>query len=92
LPSIVYIKFSSTFSTNPKGVEQKVDLVLYLLQGNPIDKDDNGLIGLVNNMDSRIKKLEKLRNKILWVLVGIALPGGVGVAKILGAIAEVIHK
>lgn len=70
---------------------RKVDQILDILVGNGLT-EEKGLVGKVDEVDERIKKLEKFKDKALWILMGMALPGGVGVAKILGAIAEAIHK
>lgn len=79
-------------SSSEGNLEWKVDQILTLLRGNPLDKDDNGLVGVVNILDKRVMKLEKLRNKILWVVVGMSIPSGFGITKILMAVAEAIHK
>lgn len=74
------------------GLNRKVDQVLELLQGSPLDDNDTGLVGTVNNVLKRVEKLEKIKDKALWVLLGMAAPAGWGITRILSAIAEAIHK
>ncbi len=73
-------------------LENKLDQIVTLLKGNPLDPTDHGLVGECNEMNGRLKKLEKLRDKIMWVVFGMALPTGYGITKILGAIADSIFS
>jgi hypothetical protein len=56
----------------------KITKILSLLQGNDLDKDDKGLVGTVNDIDKRVKTLEKWKDRIVWLLIGLSIPAGVG--------------
>lgn len=60
-------------------LDRKLTLVLQLLQGNHLDKSDTGQIGKINDLVKRVTKLERLKDKVLWVAVGCGVvTGGIG--------------
>ena len=61
----------------------KLDKILILLIGNEFDKNDNGIVGKINDMDERLKKLETMRSRLIWTIVGMSFPTGVGVGKLI---------
>lgn len=65
-----------------------VHKILELLRGNPIDKQDTGHIGIVNDHEQRISKLEKVVDRGKWLLIGMSVPSGFGVASIIGYIID----
>ncbi len=71
-------------------VDSKVDKILMVLTGNSYDKEDNGLIGQVNSHDERLEKLEKrfdtTSNRGWGIIVGLAVPAGVGIREIIALI------
>ncbi len=71
---------------------KKMDQVLEIIRGNELDPNDSGILGKVNDFDKRLTKIEKLINKGAWILFGMAFSSGWGLAKILIAISEAIHK
>jgi len=64
-------------------VDNKVSSILSLLQGNKLDKNDNGVIGIVNELHERVTSLEKWRDRIIWMVIGMGLPASVGLVEIL---------
>lgn len=64
-------------------VEEKVSTILDLLQGNRLNKNDKGLVGTVEEHDKRITTLEKWKDRLVWTVVGLALPSSVGIVEIL---------
>lgn len=76
----------------PPTLERKVDRILLLLQGNELDENDNGLIGRIVEMDARLRKLESLKNKLIYIIMGMAFAGGYGITELFGKIAESIVK
>ena len=64
-------------------IGNKVSSILSLLQGNKLDKNDNGVIGTVDDLHDRVTKLEKWRDRIVWMVIGMGLPASVGVIEIL---------
>lgn len=71
-------------------MEKKLDSVLLLLRGNELDKEDNGLVGDVKDLIKRIAKLEKLKMKLTYLIVGLAFPAGWGMTELLSAAARVL--
>lgn len=59
-------------------VDDKVTGILAFLRGNELDKDDRGMVGTVNDLKKRVEYLEKWKDRIFYIMVGMALPAGVG--------------
>lgn len=66
-----------------KGVDTKVGQILQLLKGNELDKDDKGMIGTQNNHEKRIEVLEKLKDRVVWFLIGLSFFAGWGILDLL---------
>jgi hypothetical protein len=64
-------------------LKKKLDEVLSLLRGNTLDKNDQGFIGSVNDLEKRVTSLEKWRDRIVWMVIGMGIPASVGVVEIL---------
>jgi hypothetical protein len=64
-------------------IGNKVSSILSLLQGNKLDKNDNGVIGFVDDIHKRLTNLEKWKDRMVWMFVGMGLPASVGVVEIL---------
>lgn len=64
-------------------VNNKVTAILEILRGNELDREDKGFIGRVNNHELRIMRLEKLLDKGKWILIGMGIPSGYGIANFL---------
>lgn len=64
-------------------LKKKLDEVLSLLRGNILDKSDQGFIGSVNDLEKRVSTLEKWKDRIVWLFIGMGLPASVGVIEIL---------
>lgn len=64
-------------------LKKKLDEVLSLLRGNILDKSDNGFIGSVNDLEKRVSTLEKWKDRIVWMMVGMGIPASIGVVEIL---------
>ena len=69
-------------------MKRNVYKILELLGGNPIDKSDTGHIGIVNDHEQRISKLEKVVDRGKWLLIGMTVPSGFGVASIIGWVID----
>lgn len=71
-------------------VDNKVDKILMVLVGNGLDKDDNGIIGQVNDHEERIIKGERWRanitNKAIGIGIGISLFAGIGIREVIAII------
>ena len=64
-------------------VNTKVTSILVLLTGHGLDKDDKGMIGVQNDHETRLDKLERLVDRMKWFLFGLAIPAGWGVIDII---------
>jgi hypothetical protein len=64
-------------------LKKKLDEVLSLLRGNTLDKNDQGFIGSVKDLVKRVAVLEKWKDRIVWMFIGMGLPASVGVIEIL---------
>jgi hypothetical protein len=64
-------------------LKKKLDEVLSLLRGNHLDKNDQGFIGSVNDLEKRMTTLEKWKDRIVWMFLGMGIPASVGIVEIL---------
>jgi hypothetical protein len=64
-------------------LKKKLDEVLNLLRGNTLDKSDQGFIGSVNDLEKRVSTLEKWKDRIVWMVIGMGIPASVGIVEIL---------
>jgi hypothetical protein len=64
-------------------LKKKLDEVLSLLRGNILDKSDMGFIGSVNDLEKRVSTLEKWKDRIVWMVIGMGIPASVGIVEIL---------
>lgn len=63
---------------------KRQELQTQLLIGNPMDKDDNGILGRIKKVEVRqdeteekVDQLEMGRNKYIWTLAGFMAAGSV---------------
>lgn len=61
---------------------QDVSLILNLLQGNPLDDKDNGLIGTVNKLDADFMKLKNFMYILLGIIVVLSFFAGIGIGEV----------
>ncbi len=64
-------------------IDNKVTSILTLLRGNALDKNDPGVIGAVDDLIKRITNLEKWKDRIVWMVIGMGVPASVGIVEIL---------
>jgi hypothetical protein len=69
-----------------KGIDSKVTSILILLRGHDMDKDDKGMIGIQNDHEQRIAKLEKMKDRLVYFLFGLSAFAGWGILDIIGKI------
>lgn len=67
-------------------VDNKVSSILFLLKGNEMDKEDRGMIGEQKDHERRITALEKMRDRLIWFLVGLSIPAGWGIIDIIQSV------
>jgi len=61
-----------------KDVDEKLNNILSLLQGHPMDDEKNGLIHKIKDQEGRILKLETFNQRIMWVCLGFSIPAAWG--------------
>lgn len=75
-------------------IGEKVTSILTLLRGNVLDKNDQGIIGTVDDIDKRLKSLEDWKKGSIryakGIAIGIAIPSSIGIAKLLEIIMDLI--
>lgn len=77
-------------------IGEKVTSILTLLRGNVLDKNDQGIIGTVDDIDKRLKSLEDWKKGAIRYLkgiaIGMAIPSSIGIVKLLEFVMDVINK
>lgn len=63
-------------------INRKVDNILLLIRGNDLNKEDSGLVGTVNDIDERVIRLEKFKDRMIAVAIGMTVPAGIGIKEI----------
>ena len=75
-------------------IGEKVTSILSLLRGNALDKNDQGIIGTVDDIDKRLKTLEDWKKGsiryVKGIAIGIAIPSSIGIVKLLEIIMDII--
>ncbi len=64
-------------------IGEKVTSILTLIRGNVLDKNDQGVIGTVDDLIKRVTTLEKWKDRMVWMVIGMGLPASVGIMEIL---------
>jgi hypothetical protein len=64
-------------------LEQKVNKIIDLLQGNSMDKNDTGVTGTISDHDKRLEKLEKVKDRLTWTIAGMFMPTSIGLWEIV---------
>jgi hypothetical protein len=64
-------------------VDAKVSSILQLLKGNELDEEDLGMIGIQNDHEKRIDRIEKLFDRMFWFLIGLSAFAGWGIVDII---------
>lgn len=84
-------QFRAEMTIQVRTLNDKVTRILDLVQGQHIGtaEQKKGIIGIVDDHDDRIDKLERLRTSMTWFLIGISAPAGYG---ILSFIRELFIK
>lgn len=69
-------------------LNNKLDQIMNVLVGNVLDKEDHGFIGAVTALEKRVKSLEKWKDRIFWIMVGMGLPAGVGIWEMISSVIK----
>ncbi len=71
-------------------LQRDVHQILELLRGNDLDRNDGGLVGIVSKNKDRIEKLEKLKDRFTWILIGMTAPTSFGIMQLVGWVFDKI--
>lgn len=83
----------TTIKDTVSNMNESVDLIVLLLQGNKMNKDDGGMIGQQTDMKKRIERLEKFKDRMLWVLVTAAGITGLNLVNLIDLVVKAFqHK
>lgn len=70
------------FEKRVEDIGKKVDNILQLLRGNDLDKHDSGMVGVVNEIDQRVERLEKWKDRLIAGIIGMSIPASIGLKEI----------
>jgi len=73
-----------------RDIDNKLNSILQLLKGHELDKDDKGLVGQTYDHEHRIEKLEKLKDRVVNIIIGLSVPAGIGLYDVLKSLAFLI--
>jgi hypothetical protein len=89
-------KMEQQFKEKVDEIGEKVTSILSLLRGNALDKNDQGIIGTVDDIDKRLKSLEDWKKGsiryVKGIAIGIAIPSSIGIVKLLEIIMDLIKN
>lgn len=70
-------------------LDTKLDTCIRLLQGDPANPFDSGLLGFMHEIKKEIAELKEFKKKAIWIGIGMGIPGGYGAIVI---ISDMIRK
>lgn len=72
-------------ATNEKidSTNKHLDKILEVLTGNDLDATDNGMIGQVKELNARVLKLERFKDKAIYIMVGFSFGAGWAISDII---------
>lgn len=62
---------------------RNLDKILQVLTGNDLDETDTGMIGQVKELEGRIIKLERFRDRAIYIMIGLSFGGGWAISDII---------
>lgn len=69
-------------STKIDTVSQKVDKMYQLMIGHELD-EDSGYVAKIKTLEHQVSELLEFKKKIVWIGIGMSVPTGLGVFKII---------
>lgn len=64
-------------------LNKKVDKIIDILSGNDLDKNDNGVVGDVRQLKMRVARLERWKDRAVYLLIGASFVAGWTIPDIL---------
>lgn len=80
-------KFEKEFTD----LKDKVNIIYNYIVGHEEDKSI-GLIHWKMESEKRLKSLEQFRDKLVWIGIGMSIPTGLGVLKIIQFVSNLLVK
>lgn len=77
-----------TVENKIENIDKNVNLMVILLRGNEFDSNDRGMIGKQSEQDRRIERLEKFKDKMIWVMVGAGVIGGLNLVQVIDMVRK----
>lgn len=69
-----------------RAVNDKLNSIITLLNGHELDTDSGGLVHKVNSIESRIFDVERFKDRITYVALGMAIPASWGIIDIVSKV------
>lgn len=79
-----------TINDTVEDMNQNVNLVVMLLRGNEFDKNDNGMIGELNDYKKRLERLEKFKDRMFWILITAAGVTGLNLFQLIDLVVKAL--
>lgn len=57
-------------------IDDSMAKIIQLLKGNPLNDKDKGIIGMVFENNLRLTRLERFRDRVIWMVAGGGVCGG----------------
>jgi hypothetical protein len=73
-----------------KSTDEKVNMILELLQGSELDMKDDGLIGDVRNTKARLSKMEQWKDKTIAWAIGASFGAGAFISILIAIIVNYV--
>ena len=64
-------------------INKKLNKMLMLLQGNDLDRKDTGIVGQLDDQGERLARLEKFKDRAVYIFIGMAAPASWGIIQML---------
>lgn len=69
-------------------LEEKVDAILRILQGEPLDPKDEGLMGTVRTLKDKVYQILNWKNKVIAWVGGLCFGGGALITFIISRLLQ----
>lgn len=74
--------------TPPKTLDEKVDAILRILQGEPMDPADEGLMGTVRFLKKELYKILNWKSRVIAWVGGLSFGGGALITYIISRLLQ----
>ena len=71
-------------------VNEQLNSILVLLKGHELDSS-NGLLHRLFCMEEKLEKLDRLKDRVTYVLIGCSIPAGWGIIDIANRLLQAVR-